>query len=161
MAVLYSTGMRISELNNLKLKDIDSKTGVIHIRQGKGAKDRTVPLCDRLLEVLREYYCWNKVKPKTYLFFGYRTDKPMVRNTVSGFMKKIAQKAGIAKQVSPHVLRHSLATHLLDNGTNIRKIQTILGHSSIRTTVIYTHLASNFLKGVVNPFELLDEEDSK
>jgi integrase/recombinase XerD len=157
-AVLYSTGIRLSELLNLTIKDIDSQRFLIHIRQGKGAKDRYVPLSKRVLEILRDYYRNEKYKPVTYLFSGKSLNEPLHPRTVQRFISEAKERAGIKKKVSPHVLRHTMATHLLDNGTNIRKIQAVLGHNSLRTTQIYTHLAKDFISSIQNPMDTLFEE---
>lgn len=151
---LYSAGLRLSECLNLKIKDIDKDNMIIIVRDGKGHKDRQTVLSENLLEILRKYYRSATHKPKNYLF-PKSTDlnKPFSRRQTQHFIQKAGLKAGIEKSVSPHVLRHSFATHLLENGTNIRKIQVIMGHRSIATTSVYTHLASDFLKEVTSPFD--------
>ena len=155
---MYSTGIRLSELLNLTIKDIDSQRFLIHIRHGKGAKDRYVPLAKRVLEILRDYYRSEKIKPVNYLFPGKSLHEPLHHRTIQRFISDARERAGIRKKISPHILRHTMATHLLDNGTNIRKIQAILGHNSLRTTQIYTHLSKDFLTSIENPMDTLLEE---
>ena len=139
LTLAYVTGIRRSELLNLKVKDIDSSRGVIRIIQGKGKKSREVPVSKILIELLREYYrCY---RPKTYLFEG-RQGKPYTPSSLNNVIKKAAKKAGIKKTVSPHILRHSFATHMLDKGINLKRLQMVLGHSALRTTSIYLHLSN-------------------
>ena len=152
---LYSTGMRRGELCRLKVADVDSDRKVIHIRIGKGSKDRDVPLSATLLETLREYWRW--MKPKTWLFPGYvrgwRSDVPMTEKTVWNACKDAVQRAGITKRVSPHTLRHSYATHLLEAGADLRTIQYLLGHAEIKHTIVYLHLSQKHLHAVANPLD--------
>lgn len=151
---LYSAGLRLSECLNLKIKDIDKDNMIIVVRDGKGKKDRQTILSENLLKILRDYYRSVSIKPKNYLFpTSTDLNKAFSKRQTQHFIHKAAFKAGIKKPVSPHVLRHSFATHLLENGTNIRKIQVILGHRTIATTSVYTHLASDFLKEVISPFD--------
>ena len=127
---------------------------VITVREGKGKKDRQTVLSVRLLQTLREYYSKSFVKPSSYLFPNTKdSNKLFSTRQTQGFIRKAGLEAGIQKPVSPHVLRHSFATHLLENGTNLRKIQVILGHKSLKTTSIYTHLTKDFLKEVQSPFD--------
>jgi integrase/recombinase XerD len=155
--MLYSTGMRRGELCRLKVADVDSDRRVIHIHQGKGSKDRDVPLSPKLLETLREYWRW--MKPQTWLFPGYvkgwRADVPMTDKVVWHACKQAAQQAGIEKRVSPHTLRHSYATHLLEAGADLRTIQFLLGHAEIKHTILYLHLSQKHLHAVTNPLESL------
>lgn len=153
VSLLYGAGLRRSELLNLKLSDIDSKRMVIEIRNGKGGKDRLTMLSDALLEDLRVYY--KQWKPKTYLFEG-ANGKAYSGTSVGKIVKTAARKAGIKKTVTPHMLRHSFATHLLENGTDMRYVQVLLGHSSTRTTEIYTHVAVNNIKTIKSPLDLLN-----
>lgn len=155
LMALYSTGMRRSELVHLRVGDIDSERMVIHIQKGKGGKDRDVPLCPRLLETLREYWRWKK--PKTWLFPGqprssveHLTDK-----TVWYVCAEAARFAGLKKRVSPHMLRHSFATHLLEDGADLATIQVLLGHADLEATSIYLHLSRRHLEKTVNPLEHL------
>jgi site-specific recombinase XerD len=154
---LYATGARRAELIQLKVEDIDSGRMVIHIRQGKGNRDRDVPLTPKLLQTLREYWRW--MKPKTYLFpgmvHGWRADRPMTPKCVWTAVRDAATSAGIKKRVSPHTLRHSFATHLLENGTDLRTIQMLLGHADLESTAIYLHVSRIHLQAVVNPVETM------
>ena len=156
--MLYSTGMRRGELCRLKVTDVDSERRVIHVRQGKGSKDRDVPLSPKLLETLREYWRW--MKPQTWLFPGYvkgwRSDVPMTDKVVWHACKEAAEQAGITKRVSPHTLRHSYATHLLEAGADLRTIQFLLGHAEIKHTILYLHLSQKHLHAVTNPLESLE-----
>jgi site-specific recombinase XerD len=149
--------MRRAELCRLKVEDIDSHRMIVHIRQGKGNRDRDVPLSPKLLETLREYWRW--MKPKTYLFPGmvnnWRADKPLTPKCVWLAIQNAAKRAGIKKRVSPHTMRHSFATHLLENGTDLRTIQMLLGHSDLRATSVYLHLSRFHLQAVANPVEAI------
>lgn len=157
-STLYGAGLRISECLNLQVKDIDSVNMVITVREGKGKKDRQTVLSEKLLQTLREYYRKSNVKPDSYLFPNTKdSSKPFSKRQTQDFIRKAGLVAGIKKPVSPHILRHSFATHLLENGTNLRKIQVILGHKSLRTTSIYTHLTGDFLKEVQSPLDNLEK----
>ncbi len=140
VGLLYSSGLRRSELLNLKIKDIDSKRMVVVVKDAKGNKDRVTVLSTRLLKDLQEYY--KEYRPETYLFEGQKGGKYSVSSVLS-IVKSASIKAGIYKKVTPHMLRHSFATHLLENGTDLRHIQLLLGHSSTKTTEIYTHVANS------------------
>jgi site-specific recombinase XerD len=156
LMTLYGTGLRRQELCRLKVTDVDSQRMVIHVRQGKGNKDRDVTLSPRLLEVLRAYWKWRK--PKTYLFpspYRSRTERPIDSKTVWHAVRKAAQRAGIQKKVSPHLLRHSWATHLLERGTDLKTIQMLLGHFDLEATTIYLHLSQRHLQAVNNPIDAL------
>jgi site-specific recombinase XerD len=156
LMTLYGTGLRREELCRLKVTDVDSQRMVIHVRQGKGNRDRDVPLSPRLLEVLRAYWKWRK--PTTYLFPSYytsRQEKPITSHTVWNAVREAARRAGIKKKVSPHLLRHSWATHLLERGTDLKTIQMLLGHFDLETTTIYLHLSHGHLQSVNNPIEAL------
>jgi len=157
LMTLYATGVRRAELSRLKVEDIDSHRMIVHIRQGKGNRDRDVPLTPRLLKTLREYWQW--MKPKIYLFPGmvnnWRADKPLTPKCVWLAIQNAAKRAGIKKRVSPHTLRHSWATHLLENGTDLRTIQMLMGHADLRATSIYLHLSRRHLQAVANPAETL------
>ncbi len=153
IVLLYSSGLRIGELINLKIKNIDSSRMVIHIEDAKGNKDRIVPLPQKLLDLLREYY--KIYKPKDYLFNGQfepRYTSESVRKIISNACKK----AKINKRVSPHTFRHSYATHLLEKGIDIRYIQSLLGHNSIKTTEIYTHVSKSWMEKMHNPVDDLN-----
>jgi integrase/recombinase XerD len=153
-STLYGAGLRLSECLNLKIKDIDSDNMIISIRDGKGFKDRQTILSKNLLKTLREYFIAAPIKPRTFLFpKTSNLHKPFSTRQTQRFIMDAGLRAGIKKPVSPHVLRHSFATHLLEKGVNIRKIQVILGHRSLTTTSIYTHLTSDFLKEVESPLD--------
>ncbi|RZJ28021.1 MAG: integrase [Flavobacterium sp.] len=151
LSLIYSCGLRRSELLNLKPADIDSLRNVIIVRQGKGRKDRLVPLSLKILEMLREYYTY--FKPKVWLFEGNTIGAQYDARTLSNILKTAIAKVGITKPVSLHWLRHSYATHLLENGTDLRYIQEILGHSSSRTTEIYTHVSTQNIQMIKSPFD--------
>ena len=158
LMTLYSTGVRRAELVHLKVDDIDSKRMVIHVRQGKGRKDRDVPLSMKLLETLREY--WRSAKPKSYLFPGQTgPDSPLTTKAVWHACRNAAQRAGIPKKISPHCLRHSYATHLLESGADLRTIQLLLGHADIKHTTVYLHLSQRHLHAVTNPLDTLPVTD--
>lgn len=140
-SLLYSAGLRRNELLNLRIEDIDSKRMLINIKQGKGNKDRNTVLNRSVLDDLRKYYKTHN--PKTFLFEGAIPGKKYSSSSVLQIVKRAAKKAGIKENVSPHMLRHSFATHLLENGTDLRYIQLLLGHNSTKTTEIYTHVATN------------------
>ena len=153
VSLLYSAGLRRSEILNLRIEDIDSKRMVITVRHGKGNKDRQTILSPQVLKDLREYYL--KWKPKKYLFEG-KLETPYSQTSVLKIIKNAAKKAKIRKNITPHMLRHSFATHLLENGTDLRYIQVLLGHSSTRTTEIYTQVALNNIISIKSPIELLN-----
>jgi integrase/recombinase XerD len=158
LTTLYSTGMRRAELCRLKVEDIDGGRMIIHIRQGKGGKDRDVPLDPKLRETLREYYRW--MRPKTYLFpgteNGWRADKPITAKVLWEACQQAAQRAGITKRVSPHLLRHSFATHLIENGADLPTVQALLGHADLRATSIYLHLSQRHLKAAGTPLDKIE-----
>lgn len=151
LALIYSSGLRISEAINMKITDIDSQRMLIHVKNAKGKKDRYTILSTKFLVLLREYY--TVYKPKTYLFEGQYGEQYSSRSAQS-VLQQSAKKAGITKQISLHTLRHSFATHLLESGTDLRYIQDLLGHSSPKTTMIYTHVTSTSLKKIINPFDM-------
>ncbi|MDG2343541.1 MAG: tyrosine-type recombinase/integrase [Flavobacteriales bacterium] len=153
LAVIYSCGLRVSELINLKITDIDNKRMVINIKNAKGNKDRQVQLTESILYLLRVYY--KNYKPIDFLINGQNGDKYST-TSIQKIIKSSSKRAGIYKKVTPHTLRHSFATHLLENGTDIRFIQTILGHNDIKTTQIYTHVSSTHLKNIRNPSDGLN-----
>jgi integrase/recombinase XerD len=154
LMTLYSTAVRRSELCRLQVSDIDSQRMMIRIH-GKGRRDRDLPLSPKLLETLRLYWRWRK--PKTYLFpgRGRRADAPISANIVWLACHQAAQQAGIRKRLSPHSLRHSCATHLLDAGADLRTIQVVLGHARLEHTLIYLHLSHKHLQAVPNPLDSL------
>lgn len=152
LSLLYSGGLRIGEALNLKIEDIDSKRMLIHIKQAKGKKDRYTLLSDSFLKLLREYYL--AYRPKFFLFEGQHKKK-YSNASAQAVLKKTLKKSKITKKVTLHTLRHSFATHLLENGTDIRYIQELLGHNSPKTTMIYTHVSQANLKNIKNPFDEL------
>ena len=154
LMTLYGTGMRRSEVARLKVGDIDSQRMIVRVVEGKGGKDRDLPLSPALLETLREYWRWRK--PKVYLFPSRRSqepNQPISDKTVWIACADAAQRAGIRKRVTPHTLRHSWATHLLEDGTDLRTIQVLLGHGDLETTAKYLHLSQRHLQLVTNPLE--------
>jgi integrase/recombinase XerD len=163
LMTLYSTGMRRAELCHLKVEDIDSDRMIIHIRHGKRNRDRDVPLSPKLLETLREYWRW--MKPKTYLFpgtkNGWRADKPITPKVLWEACREAAQAAGITKDVPPHLLRHSFATHLVENGADLPTVQLLLGHSDLKATSIYLHLSERHLKAAGTPIDKAEFSEPK
>jgi len=153
LAMIYSAGLRRGELLGLKIKDIDSKRMIISIRQGKGMKDRNVPLSQVVLEMLREYY--KKYKPMEYLFEGQGGGQYSERS-IELVLKKAVRDAGIEKNINLHMLRHSYATHLMEAGTHLRYIQELLGHKSARTTQIYTHVSNLEISKIGSPIDKLN-----
>jgi integrase/recombinase XerD len=157
LMVLYGTGIRRTEASLLKVNDIDSQRMVIHIHQGKGCRDRDVPLRPKLLEVLREYWRWKK--PKDYLFpstCGHRgVEQPISDHTVWNICKEAAVRAGIQKKIGPHTLRHSFATHHMEAGTDLRTIQLLLGHAHLEHTSVYLHLSQRHLQTAIDPLDQL------
>ena len=154
MLVLYGTGMRRSEVARLKIAHIDSQRMVIHVVDGKGHKDRDLPLSPTLLENLRVYWRW--LKPRTYLFpsrMHRDGEQPISDKTVWLACTKAARNAGLRKSASPHLVRHAWATHLLEAGTDLRTIQLLLGHEDLEVTAQYLHLSAQHLQKVVNPIE--------
>lgn len=149
----YGAGLRISEACALCINDIDADRGVIHLRHGKGDRDRYVNLPRRLLVCLREY--WRAVRPGGELLFPGARDPhiPIRPETVRQSLRRAAQELGIQKRVTPHSLRHAFATHLLEGGTDIRIIQALLGHRSIRTTARYTRVSSDLIGSVQSPLD--------
>ena len=154
---LYATGLRRAELCRLKVADIDSERMVIHVLEGKGGRDRDVPLSPKLLDTLREYWRW--MKPRTFLFPGmannWRADVPITEKIVWKAVSEARQRAGITKRVSPHTLRHSFATHMLEAGADLRVIQVLLGHAKLADTTVYLHLSRRHLQAVASPLEAL------
>jgi integrase/recombinase XerD len=151
LSLIYSCGLRRSELLKLKANDIDSKRGIVIIRQSKGKKDRITPLSSKILVMLREYY--TGYKPQTWLFEGQFTGMPYSEKSLQSILKQALQKTGINKPVTLHWLRHSFATHLLESGTDLRYIQELLGHSSSKTTEIYTHVSTKSIQQIKSPFD--------
>ena len=157
LMTLYGTGVRRAELCQLKVADVDSKRMVIRVRHGKGGRDRDVLLSDKLLETLREYWRW--MKPKTYLFPGtlknWRADVPITTKVVWTAVNAAQKRAGIEKRISPHTLRHSFATHMLEAGADLRTIQVLLGHAKLADSAVYLHLSRRHLQAVASPIEAI------
>jgi integrase/recombinase XerD len=151
LSLIYACGLRRSELLNLTLKDILSDRNLLFIRQSKGKKDRMVPISLKIIEMLREYY--KAYKPKTWLFEGQFPNTKYSEMSLAKVLKQSMLKAKVNKNVSLHWLRHSYATHLLESGTDLRYIQELLGHSSSRTTEIYTHVSTRNLQQIRSPFD--------
>ena len=149
----YSAGLRVSELVNLRVRDIDSGRMLIHIHEGKGGKDRMVQLSEVLLETLRAYY--KQYKPTEYLFEGERKGEPYSSRSAQQVIKQAKSWAGVRKKGSIHMLRHSFATHLLEGGTDIRYIQELLGHGNLKTTLRYTHVSKLKLERIISPADRL------
>jgi site-specific recombinase XerD len=159
LMALYSGGLRASEAVHLRLEDIDSQRMMIRVVQGKGRKDRYVMLSEKLLATLRQY--WLESRPDTWLFPGPDRSHPLTHESLAKFFGRVREKAGIRKRAHPHTLRHSFATHLLERGVNIRVIQRLLGHRSLRSTEIYTHVAESYVRDTKSPLdELLPKVDS-
>jgi len=157
-ATMYGTGMRLSELVSLKVDDIDSALKVIHVRRGKGAKERQVPLSESLLGILRTYWRSCEARPRTWLFpSGRGGEGHLDGSTVQRMLTRLSREAGLARAASPHMLRHSFATHLLEDRTDVRTIQAMLGHSNLQTTSVYLHVATQHLRSVTNPLDRLSE----
>jgi len=159
LMTLYGTGLRRMELTHLKAADIDSARMVIHVRGGKGRKDRDVMLSPKLLDALRQYWRSLQHKPRTWLFPGGRwhnhPEQPMTDKVVWYACEQAAQRAGIDKPVHPHTLRHSFATHLLEAGVDLRTIQLLMGHSDLKATTVYLHLSHRHLHATLSPLDAL------
>ena len=157
LMTLYSAGLRRSELCRLKVADIDSGRMMLRVERGKGGVDREVPLSQKLVETLREYYRW--MRPQTYLFPGtinnWRVDKPITPKVVWMAVREATERAGIRKRVTPHTLRHCYATHLLESGADLRTIQLLMGHVDIEATTVYLHLSRKHLQATANPLDQL------
>ena len=151
---IYAAGLRISEVVKLTTSDINSQREVIHVRQAKGHKDRNVMLSEKLLGILRKY--WKRKQPDgNFLFPGPLLNRPITARSVQRAFRDAADRAGLGEDVSPHTLRHSFATHLLEQGVDVRVIQQLLGHSNINSTTRYTRVAINTIRQIQSPLELL------
>jgi len=156
LMTLYATGVRNAELTHLKATDIDSQRMVVHIRGGKGRKDRDVMLSPKLLTALRTLWRYYHRKSSTWLFpSNYRKDRPIDTKTVWYACQQAAKRAGIPKRVHPHLLRHCFATHLLEAGADLRAIQVLLGHQDLKETTIYLHLSQRHLNATASPLDSL------
>ena len=155
LATAYAGGLRVSEVAVLRVEDIDSARMLIHVRQGKGQKDRIVPLSKVLLESLRGY--WRVFRSKEWLFPGRNPQQPICVHTLQRACKRARKAAGLGKRVTPHTLRHCFATHLLEQGTDIRTVQALLGHATLSTTAIYTHVERRLITATRSPLDLIGE----
>lgn len=153
LSLIYSGGLRVGEAINMKLTDIDSERGLIHIKNAKGRKDRMVSLSPQLLKLLREYA--KEYRPRKYLFNGQNSQQ-YSNTSIAKILKRAQAKAGIKKKIKVHTLRHSFATHLLEKGIDIRYIQDMLGHKDPKTTMIYTHVSERKINTFINPLDELD-----
>jgi integrase/recombinase XerD len=153
--LIYATGLRIREASLLQTGDIDAMQQVIYIRNGKGDRDRMVPLSPRLYELLRAYYSYER--PAKPWLFATRVGRPICHDTARAALLRAAAAAGVGKIVTPHMLRHAFATHLLERGTDLRKIQVVLGHTNIQSTAIYTHVIASQIAAVRSPLEDLPD----
>ncbi|MDR7129759.1 site-specific recombinase XerD [Algoriphagus sp. 4150] len=151
LSLIYACGLRRSELLNLRLTDVDSKRGLLRVNHGKGGKDRVLPISVKVIEMLREYY--KLEKPLTYLFEGTKAGQAYSGKSLENVLNQAIKKVGMKKKPTLHWLRHSYATHLLENGTDLRYIQELLGHKSSKTTEIYTHVSTHSLQKVKSPFD--------
>lgn len=158
--LLYGAGLRVSEALHLSSSDIDSKRMVLHVRDTKNHHDRIVPLSPRMLATLREYYKARR-PPRSLLFVGRGGVKALTREALNHTLKKVALAAGIRKNVYAHLLRHAFATHLLELGSDLRTVQILLGHRSLRSTTRYTHLTQARLASLSSPLEVLSTEQGR
>jgi integrase/recombinase XerD len=150
---LYATGLRVSEATHLQVTDIDSARLVLHVRQGKGRKERLLPVDPTLLALWRTY--WRACRPRPWLFPGASATQPWSAQSVAHVCRRVARRAGLHKPVTPHTFRHSFATHHLETGTDLRTLQVLLGHSLLKTTALYTHVSQTHLQAATHPLELL------
>ena len=157
--VCYGAGLRTDEVVHLLPRHVDGQRMVLRVERGKGQKDRQVVLSQRLLLELRR--CWKHYRPANYLFEGKRRGQPLDATSVQRAFRLACKKAGIAKPVTPRSLRHAFATHLLEAGTNLRVVQTLLGHQSLNTTAVYTHLAKTWLSQVKSPLDSLKDKETE
>lgn len=154
LMTLYGCGLRLSELRNLHIQDIDSSRMLVRVNQGKGRKDRFTILPLHLLDLLRIY--WKRYRPSVYLFEGSQKGVALHARTIQNVVVKAGQRAGLPNRVSAHMLRHSFATHLLEQGTDIVSIQRMLGHSSLKTAAIYLHVCDRHLANIKHPLDRMN-----
>ena len=153
LSVAYGAGLRVSEVANLKVSDIDSERMMLRVEQGKGQRDRYVMLSPQLLELLRDW--WHAARPPVWLFPGQNPINPMTARQLNRAVTAAKDLAGVSKRVSPHTLRHSFATHLLEQGVDIRVIQVLFGHAKLETTALYTRVAVSTVRDIKSPLERL------
>jgi len=156
LTTVYAAGLRVSEVVMLKIADVDSGRMVIRVEQGKGGKDRYVMLSPQLLRILRGY--WRLTRPKRWLFPGRDEDRSLEPTTLHAACRSARTAAGLAKEVTPHTLRHSFATHLLENGADIRIIQVLLGHANLQSTARYARVATKTISQTPSPLDRLRVE---
>jgi integrase/recombinase XerD len=159
LMLCYGAGLRIAEAAAIKVSDIDSKRMLIRVEQGKGKKDRYVMLSPRLLCVLRRY--WRAAKPRVWMFPSWRENKHVTPTSLSNACRDASRQCGLAKRITAHTLRHSFATHLLENGTDTRVIQVLLGHSRIDTTARYTRVSAHVIAATPSPLDSLGARQAK
>ena len=159
LSVAYGAGLRVSEVANLKVSDIDSERMMLRVEQGKGQRDRDVMLSPQLLQLLREW--WKAARPRVWLFPGQNPINPVTPRQLNRAVTVAKDLAGISKRVSPHTLRHSFATHLLEQGVDIRVIQVLLGHAKLETTALYTRVAVSTVRDIKSPLDRLDVKLTK
>lgn len=153
LLIVYSSGLRVGEVVRLKIADIDSKRMLIHVRDAKGRKDRFTMLSKQALTYLRSYF--KVFRPEVWLFSGDKEESHLSERTAQRIFENACKKYGIMKKVSIHSLRHSFATHLLEEGTDLRYIQELLGHRSSKTTEIYTHVSKRDITKIISPLDRL------
>jgi integrase/recombinase XerD len=153
LTTAYACGLRVNEVACLQVDDIDSKRMLVHVRQGKGNKERIVPLPPALLDALRRW--WLVFRPARWLFSGRDRAKPITARAIRHAVTAAAVRAGLKKRVSPHTLRHSFATHLVEMGTSLHTVQVLLGHNSFKTTTRYNHVARPVVTATKSPYDLI------
>jgi integrase/recombinase XerD len=158
LMTIYAAGLRVSEVTHLRVSDIDSQRHVICVRQGKGRKDRQVMLSPKLLELLRTY--WKIYRPTVWLFPGNSPERPVTRGTVFAICRQAGEAARRSKPISPHTLRHCFATHLLEDATDLRRIQVLLGHRNLKTTAKYLHVSNLAVRTTVSPLDRLPDANN-
>jgi integrase/recombinase XerD len=163
LMLLYATGLRRAEAVRLKISDVDTSLMLIHVHQGKGSRDRDLPLTPKLLEALRAYWQSCKRKPRVYLFPSrfppIEPERPISDKVVWHACHEAALRAGLTKRIAPHTLRHSFATHMLEAGTDLRTIQLLLGHERLKDTAVYLHVSRRHLQAAINPLDQITIQD--
>jgi site-specific recombinase XerD len=159
IALLYSAGLRLTECSLLKINDFDKHRMVIHIKNAKGGKERYAVFSKATREILREYYL--QYRPTDYLFAGRKDGTALCPRRYQDYIIATAKRAGITKKISPHTMRHSFATHLLEAGKPLQAIQQLLGHASIKTTTMYTHISAELLASIGSPLDLPNKCEAK